>query len=320
MITMQDVLKHLQVHIPFDQLFQKHLGKVLRERINPEIAFNSAILERFTDSEYAVLAKKLCGPDRSVTFHGPFMDLRPGAVDPEIRKVSLRRFSRLFEIAVHFRPRSIVFHPSYDEKYYASSGRRWLENSIETWSQLLPLAERLGTRIALENVYEPDPDWIERLLEGAPPGSAGFLLRPRANFNAHCRLPHRPVTDVVPSDRGQSPRQPGRPDEHRRGRGDRFPLKALRLHPGEGASPIRPWGHTEQNLSKARKHKNRGYLGGCGATRADRRSGPPPRGGTDCCAYLFQAHAVHDPPVFGMTVSVSRHAPGAGVPDNLQTG
>jgi len=270
MITMQDVLKHLQVHIPFDQLFQKHLGKVLRERINPEIAFNSAILERFTDSEYAVLAKKLCGPDRSVTFHGPFMDLRPGAVDPEIRKVSLRRFSRLFEIAVHFRPRSIVFHPSYDEKYYASSGRRWLENSIETWSQLLPLAERLDTRIALENVYEPNPDWIERLLEALPPDRVGFCFD-TGHFNAFAgspletwldRLGPRLIEIHLHDNRGAR-------DEHLPVGEGTFPFERLFAFIRErGLRPILTVeAHTEQNLSKALENiRNRGYLEGLGAT------------------------------------------------------
>jgi hypothetical protein len=154
MITMQDILKHLQVHIPFDQLLQKHLDKILRERINPEIAFNSAILDGFKEPDYASTATILREAGHSITFHGPFMDLRPGAIDAKIRRVSLERFRQLFDIASCFRPRSIVFHPSYDEKYYVSSGRKWLENSIDTWSQLIPLAEKLDTRIALENVYE----------------------------------------------------------------------------------------------------------------------------------------------------------------------
>jgi sugar phosphate isomerase/epimerase len=152
-ITMQDILKQLQVHIPFDQLFQKHLDKVLREQINPEIAFTSTVLDHFTDRDYAAVGNILRKADRFVTFHGPFMDLRPGAIDPKIRRASLERFRRLFEIATAFRPRAIVFHPSYDEKYYVSSGRKWLWNSIDTWANLVPLAEGLDARIALENVY-----------------------------------------------------------------------------------------------------------------------------------------------------------------------
>jgi hypothetical protein len=177
MITMQDILKHLQVHIPFDQLLQKHLDKILRERINPEIAFNCAILDGFKESDYASAATILREAGRSITFHGPFMDLRPGAIDARIRRVSLERFRQLFDIASSFRPRSIVFHPSYDEKYYVSSGRKWLENSIDTWSQLIPLAEKLDTRIALENVYEADPGYRASSMRSRPDASVSASTR-----------------------------------------------------------------------------------------------------------------------------------------------
>ena len=250
---MQDVLKHLQVHIPFDQLLQQHLDKVLRERINPEIAFHCAILERFTDGEYAGLAQRLCGPDRSITFHGPFMDLRPGAVDPEIRNVSLRRFLRVFEIAIHFRPRAIVFHPSYDERYYVSSGRKWLENSIETWSRLLPLADQLDTRIALENVYEADPDWIGRLLDAFPPDRVGLCFD-TGHFNAFARTPleawmdrlgHRLVEIHLHDNRGAL-------DEHLPVGEGTFPF--AEFFSILGKKRLRPIltveAHTEQNLSR----------------------------------------------------------------------
>jgi sugar phosphate isomerase/epimerase len=183
MITMQDILKYLQVHIPLDQLLQKHLDKILRERINPEIAFNSAILDGFREPDYASAATILREAGRSITFHGPFMDLRPGAIDAKIRRVSLERFRQVFEIASCFRPRSIVFHPSYDEKYYVSSARKWLENSIDTWSQIVPLAEKLDTRIALENVYEADPVHLGLLLDALPPGRVGFCFD-TGHFNA----------------------------------------------------------------------------------------------------------------------------------------
>ena len=180
---MQDILKYLQVHIPFDQLLQKHLDKILRERINPEIAFNGAILDGFREKDYASAATILREAGHSVTFHGPFMDLRPGAIDAKIRRVSLERFRQVFEVASCFHPRSIVFHPSYDEKYYVSSGRKWLENSIDTWSQIVPLAEKLDTRIALENVYEADPGCIGLLLDALPPGRVGFCFD-TGHFNA----------------------------------------------------------------------------------------------------------------------------------------
>jgi len=266
MIAMQHVLNHLQVHIPFDQLLQKHLDKVLRERINPEIAFNCAILERFADGDYAGVARQLCGPGRTVTFHGPFMDLRPGAIDPEVRRVSLGRFLRVFEIAGHYRPRTIVFHPSYDERYYVSSGRQWLENSIETWSRLVPLAEEIDTRIALENVYEPDPGWVGSLLDELPPDRVGFCFD-TGHFNAFSRAPleawlerlgHRLVEIHLHDNRGAL-------DEHLPVGEGTFPFERLfAVLRKRGLRPILTVeAHTEQNLSKTLENiESRGLLEG----------------------------------------------------------
>jgi len=268
---MQDILKHLQVHIPFDQLVQKYLDKVLGESINPEIAFNCAILERFEDGDYGRIAETLRGAGRSVTFHGPFMDLRPGAIDPKIRQVSLERFRRVFEIASRFRPRAIVFHPSYDEKYYVSSGKKWLENSVETWSQLVPLAEGLDTRIALENVYEADPEYVARLLEALPPGRAGFCFD-TGHFNAFAQAPldawmdalgHRLLEIHLHDNRGAL-------DEHLPVGDGNFPFKRLfDLLKERNLRPILTVeAHSERNLARTLSNiKALGLLEGFGDMR-----------------------------------------------------
>jgi len=280
MITMQDILKHLQVHIPFDQLLQKHLDKILRERINPEIAFNCAILDGFKESDYASAATILREAGHSITFHGPFMDLRPGAIDARIRRVSLERFRQLFDIASSFRPRAIVFHPSYDEKYYVSSGRKWLENSIDTWSQLLPLAEKLDTRIALENVYEADPGYLGLLLDALPPGRVGFCFD-TGHFNAFAasgleawidRLGHRLIEIHLHDNKGAL-------DEHLPVGEGTFPfarlfaiLRERKLHP-----ILTVEAHSERNLARTLAGiKTLGILEGFGSPAAAQGQPAPP--------------------------------------------
>ena len=44
---MTDILKRIQVHVPFTLLKEKLLPKVIREGINPEISFNHLDLDRF---------------------------------------------------------------------------------------------------------------------------------------------------------------------------------------------------------------------------------------------------------------------------------
>ena len=280
MITMQDILKHVQVHIPFDQLLQTHLDKILRERINPEIAFNSAILDGFKEPDYASAATILRDAGHSITFHGPFMDLRPGAIDAKIRRVSLERFRQVFEIASRFHPRCIVFHPSYDEKYYVSSGHKWLENSIDTWMQLVPLAEGLDTRIALENVYEADPGCLGLLLDALPPGRVGFCFD-TGHFNAFAgtpleawldRLGHRLIEIHLHDNKGAL-------DEHLPVGEGTFPFGRLFsiLRERKLTPILTVEAHSEQNLAKTLANiRALGILGGFGIHAAvDGQPAPP---------------------------------------------
>jgi sugar phosphate isomerase/epimerase len=92
------------------------------------------------------------------------MDLRPGALDPKIRRVTTDRLRQVFDLAPDFRPRAIVCHPSFDGRYYVSTEALWLENSIATWRPFLTLAAAMDTLIALENVYEKDPRLLKELL------------------------------------------------------------------------------------------------------------------------------------------------------------
>lgn len=161
----EEILQKIQVHMPFRLLAAKHLDLVVKKRLNPEISFNYLDLETTSRQDFVRVAKRLTEEDLTVTFHAPFMDLRPGAIDPEIRRVSLDRLKAVIALAEYFHPRSIVCHPSFDEKYYLSSKETWFENSVATWSNLALLASQLDTILCLENVYEAEPDIMAQLLK-----------------------------------------------------------------------------------------------------------------------------------------------------------
>jgi sugar phosphate isomerase/epimerase len=167
---MQAILQKIQVHVPFHLLRGKLLPWAIREGINPEIAFNHHDLDRYQEADFRKVAECLADAGRSVTFHAPFMDLRPGALDPRIRQISLDRLRQVFDLIPWFKPRSVVCHASFDEKYYVSAEAQWLEHSLATWRTLLGCITGTGTVIALENVYERDPEPLRRLLDalGSP--------------------------------------------------------------------------------------------------------------------------------------------------------
>jgi sugar phosphate isomerase/epimerase len=163
--SMHDVLKFVQVHMPFHFLRKTFLPMVMKERINPEISFNHDTLDRFRKDDYIMVADQLLEAGLTITFHAPFMDLRPGAIDPKIRQITVDRLKQVFDLAPYFRPLSVVCHPSFDKRYYVSSEQIWLANSIETWQHFLTQAIEMNTTIALENVYEGDCQHLGLLLD-----------------------------------------------------------------------------------------------------------------------------------------------------------
>jgi len=173
---MHEILKKIHVHMPFHRLREDLLPMVIQERMNPEISFNHRDLESYQSIDFKQIANRLADAGLSVTFHAPFLDLRPGAIDPKIRAVTLDRLCRVFGLLPFFRPRSIVCHPSFDEKYYVSGERQWLANSLETWNQLIDYVQGTETVIAMENVYERGPHQLKPLFDALDPSRVRFCF------------------------------------------------------------------------------------------------------------------------------------------------
>jgi sugar phosphate isomerase/epimerase len=173
---MREILKKIQVHVPFHRLRNNLLPMIIREGINPEISFNHRDLDHFQPIDFRETADRLADAGLSVTFHAPFLDLRPGASDPKIREVTLDRLRRVFELTPLFRPRAIVCHPSFDENYYISGEKQWLAYSLDTWSHLLDYLQGTETFIAMENVYERGPQQVLPLLDALDPRLVRFCF------------------------------------------------------------------------------------------------------------------------------------------------
>ena len=180
---MRDILKKIQVNMPFQQLRHQYLPAVLKEKINPEIGFNCQVLDNTRREDYLEIAGILLEAGVRITFHAPFMDLRPGALDPRIRQVTIDRMNQVFDLVPDFQPEAVVCHPSFDERYYVATGPRWLENSVSTWRALSKTAKDMGTVIMLENVYETHPGYLEMLLHQVNSPQLRFCLD-TGHFNA----------------------------------------------------------------------------------------------------------------------------------------
>ncbi len=185
---MTALTKTVQAHIPFRLLMTEELRTIIEDRINPEISFSSTDLETVPKTAFSAVARAVSEAGLRVTFHAPFMDLRPGAIDPKIRQATRERLQQVFDLVPFFRPLTVVCHPSFDERYYVSTGQAWLEKSIETWTYFLEVVKESKTVIALENVYETEPAPLVALFQALASPRFGFCFD-TGHFNVFSRIP-----------------------------------------------------------------------------------------------------------------------------------
>jgi len=150
-------------HIPYYKI-EEYLHFIKRHSFNLEIYFPSSSLDTIKDDDIKSLQEKL-NYHPSLTMHAPFMDLSPGAVDSRVRAITLDRFSHILDIAEILKPKIIVFHSGYEKWKYALKVDLWLKNSLITWKNLLPRAQEMCLKIAIENIFEDDPTNLRLLME-----------------------------------------------------------------------------------------------------------------------------------------------------------
>lgn len=169
------VLKKVQVNLPFPLLVES-LDAVLEIGLQPEIYFSSQTLDHLSLREVKRTSRALSRKGVPTTFHGPFMDLNPGAVDDKVRELTIFRFKQVLKMVPHFQPLAIVFHSGYDRWRYDDDVDLWLENSLFTWKPLAERAEGLSVQMALENVFDENPTALTRLLNAVDSPFLGYCL------------------------------------------------------------------------------------------------------------------------------------------------
>ena len=165
-----------QVHVPYRLLQGQFIDTIIAAGINPEVAINHDDLDRFPPQAFCETGAKLREAGRRVTLHAPFVDLRPGAIDSEIRNVTVKRIQAVIDLAVFFQPVSIVCHAAFDERYYWSAEERWLKNSVKTFQSFLQNLYDMQCPICIENVYESEPAVLRRLIDGVNSPMVGFCF------------------------------------------------------------------------------------------------------------------------------------------------
>ncbi len=110
--------------------------------------------------------RALAGFTGLCSMHGAYIDLVSGS--PDMRLVTLTRERHLHNLDIgrelgvrfidfHANYLTLVAHPSYLQG--------WVERQVAFWSPMAEQAEQYGITLLLENMWEPDPAIIVRILD-----------------------------------------------------------------------------------------------------------------------------------------------------------
>jgi sugar phosphate isomerase/epimerase len=179
-------MEPIHIHIPYPRL-QDFFEMIRLRRYDLEIYLSAAVLDQIEKHDLETLIDRFdWGP--KLTLHAPFMDMNPGAMDPMVRSVTQVRFRQLLNVAAILKPRVAVFHAAYDRWRY--NGRRdiWLENSLDTWLKVMDSASKIGLRVAVENVFDEDPEALQMLIEKINNPDFGFCFD-TGHFNLFSTVP-----------------------------------------------------------------------------------------------------------------------------------
>ena len=174
------------VHVPFDKI-QEHIDYIIKRSLDLEIYFSSINLDNVSHKKITALSKML-SHSPSLSIHAPFIDLSPGAVDSKVRAATLERFTHVLDISGILKPKAIVFHSGYEKWKYALNIDLWLEKSLMTWQPLNTRASSMGVKIAIENIFEDEPQNLKMLMENMNSENLGICFD-TGHFNLFSKVP-----------------------------------------------------------------------------------------------------------------------------------
>lgn len=97
-----------------------------------------------------------------LTFHAPFNELFPCAIDLKVREIAGLRYQQAIEMADTYGVKKIVIHSGYTPTLYYPI---WFEEqSVEFWKDFMQKVPE-DVMICMENVFEEEPEAFLHILE-----------------------------------------------------------------------------------------------------------------------------------------------------------
>jgi hypothetical protein len=93
----KNIIRKVQVCVPFRLLKEKYLPMVLENRINPEIGIDAEVIDTHCKKDFSKIVSILQQEGLLITLHGPFYYLVQGGTDKKILKASRERLKEAFD-------------------------------------------------------------------------------------------------------------------------------------------------------------------------------------------------------------------------------
>lgn len=124
-----------------------------------------------------------------VTLHGFFSNLNIAAKDPLIAQISKKRYYQSLELAAEFGVSVVIFHTCYNNllKHRQYQQMFFLKN-IEFYKEFIKNFEDLGIIATIENVHEPNPEFIRNLVAAINSPNLGTTID-IGHCNLHSQMP-----------------------------------------------------------------------------------------------------------------------------------
>lgn len=111
--------------------------------------------EHFGETD-ALVQRKIKGIT-NLTFHAPYNELFPCAIDPKARELARCRYLQAIALAAKYGAAKVIIHGGYNPKIYYPCW--YIEQSIVFWQRFLKELPD-GIQIVLENVLEEEPEML----------------------------------------------------------------------------------------------------------------------------------------------------------------
>ncbi len=171
----QETKRRVHLALPF-VMFGDYLAEALAAGLSLEVGLDHQALDLFTMADFKAAAAKLKKAGVKLTVHAPFCDLSPGAFDSLVQKASVTRLKQALEVACFFEPQVVVIHSGYHPGYHRERQVKWLELVRSGLEEVVRLAEERGLRLALENVFEPEPALLTAIVEYFASPALGYCF------------------------------------------------------------------------------------------------------------------------------------------------